>query len=144
MGLFLSCEQGPLRSHTGLFVAFLAAVQQQLAIGLGPQHKQKQKQRRRGQQQLGDDGASSSDDDEGGAEGGDPGGPCPLGLPLVEELLPDSFLRRQFGGFFEMLHDAGAQVPPALAKQVGSGSSWACLSYTEAFSSVRSVVLVPT
>ncbi len=118
MGLFLSCERGPLESHTGLFVAFLAAVQQQLGLGLGrkaakggggsrpPKHTCSS---------CSDPGNSSDGEDEGDA------GACPLGLPLVDELLPDSFLRRQFGGFFGMLHEAGGKVPPSLAHQVSNG-----------------------
>ena len=117
-GLFLSCERGPLQSRTGLFVAFLATVQQQLAIGLGQRQAEGDVRRRQGRPGPGGDDTGSSDDDDEEANGGDEGGPCPLGLPLVEELLPDSFLRRQFGGFFEMLHDAGPQVPLVLAKQV--------------------------
>jgi len=120
IGLFLSCERGPLQTHTGLFVAFLAAAQQQLSIGLG-QQRQKQQQhsaggggrsKRRGI--IGEEG-----DGESSNEGDDEelGGACPLGVPFVEELLPDSFLRKQFGGFFEMLQDAGGQVPPVLGQQ---------------------------
>ncbi|KAI8464490.1 MAG: AAR2-domain-containing protein [Monoraphidium minutum] len=115
MGLFLGCERGPLASHTGLFVAFLGAAAAQLAAGLGSGERrqaQQQWQRRRGD---GEEGSGSGSDDEDGGDGG--GGPTPLGLPLVEELLPDSFLRRQFGAFFGMLEDSGGDVPPPLAQK---------------------------
>lgn len=121
MGLFLGCERGPLQSATGLWVAFLAAVRAQLAAGLpskegcgggsgGDQPRARGGRRRHGS--AGEEGGSGSSSDEDGGGGG-----CPLGLPLVEALLPDSFLRAQFGSFLEMLHDAGAAVPPQLASQ---------------------------
>jgi hypothetical protein len=118
VGLFLDCQRGPLLSHTGLFVAFLATVQQQLSAGLGLQQKpQRRQQRRRGG--IGEGEGSSSDDteDEGDRGASSEGGGA-LGLPLVEELLPDSFLRRQFGAFLEALHEEGTGSPPALTQQV--------------------------
>jgi len=48
-----------------------------------------------------------------GARGGPPG---PLGLPLAEELLADSFLRRLFGRFFEAAAEAGAAAAPIQAR----------------------------
>ncbi len=41
----------------------------------------------------------------------------PLGEPLVDELLQDSFLRRIATQFFQMLHEERAQVKPELAEQ---------------------------
>ena len=34
-------------------------------------------------------------------------GEAPFGLPMIEELLPDSFLRKAFGRFFQMLQVRG-------------------------------------
>jgi hypothetical protein len=48
-----------------------------------------------------------------GARGGAPG---PLGLPVAEELLTDSFLRRLFGRFFEAAAEAGARAAPIQAR----------------------------
>ena len=47
------------------------------------------------------------------ARGGAPG---PLGLPVAEELLTDSFLRRLFGRFFEAAAEAGARAAPIQAR----------------------------
>lgn len=44
--------------------------------------------------------------------------PQPLGEPLVDELLQDSFLRRLSTQFFQMLHEERTQVIPSLAEQV--------------------------
>jgi hypothetical protein len=99
-----------------MYVAFLGVVRQQLALGLG-QLGGGPKGRGGGGNGNDDSSGSGSDDDEEGGAAGD--GACPLGLPFVEELLPDSFLRRQFGSFFEMLHDAGGATPPQLVQQVG-------------------------
>lgn len=41
----------------------------------------------------------------------------PLGEPLVDELLQDSFLRRITTQFFAMLHEERGQVQPELAEQ---------------------------
>lgn len=114
LGLMLSCEQGALHTQTRLFVAFLAVVRQQLAFGLRQTRQQLAGDNPAGSRTGSDDGDDA--EDEGGVEGVF-GGSCPLGIPLVEELLPDSFLRRQFGAFFEVLHDAGGQVPAPLMQQ---------------------------
>jgi hypothetical protein len=117
VGLFLGCERGPLATHTGLFAAFLAAVRHQLDVGLGPGAPGDARS----------DGDASDDEGGGGGGGGEGGGgfgPCPLGLPLVEELLPDSFLRRQFGAFLEVLHDAGPRAPAPLAQQARGAAHW--------------------
>ena len=41
----------------------------------------------------------------------------PLGAPMVDELLQDSFLKRISGQFFQMLHEERAHVAPELAQQ---------------------------
>ena len=40
--------------------------------------------------------------------------PSPLGLPMTQELLADSFLKRLFARFYDMLHAAGGRVKPQL------------------------------
>ena len=112
--LLLECERGPLRSHTGMFVAFLITLQQQLVQGLGQQPRQAH--RHAAQSDSSEFGAADSEQD-GRQQGGE--GACSLGQPLVEELLVDSFLRRQLRAFLSLLHESVAEVPPALAKQVG-------------------------
>lgn len=124
----LGCERGPLRSHSGMFTAFLATVQQQLDMGLGQQRQQQRRRRGGGagtdQADRGGGSSSGGDGSDSGSEGnGGAGGACPLGTPLVEELLPDSFLRRAFRAFFALLHESGAEVPPAVAKQVCTASA---------------------
>ncbi|KAI3424879.1 hypothetical protein D9Q98_008263 [Chlorella vulgaris] len=49
--------------------------------------------------------------------------PQPLGEPLVDELLQDSFLRRLSTQFFQMLHEERTQVIPSLAEQARAVSS---------------------
>jgi hypothetical protein len=39
---------------------------------------------------------------------------------MVEELLPDSFLRRMFGSFFDMLRENGEHVGGALFNEANS------------------------
>ena len=56
--------------------------------------------------------AESSPDQSGGE-----GDAAPLGVPMVDELLADSFLRRLFGHFYETL--ATASDGPHQALQVG-------------------------
>lgn len=122
LGLFFSCERAPLQAHTGLYVALLRTLRQQLAIGLGNQSAGAAGASG-SRRDVSGSGSASSDDDEGaGGTGADEdGGACPLGLPLVEELLPDSFLRRRFSVFFELLQEArDGSVPPALAHEVES------------------------
>ncbi|PRW45575.1 AAR2-like protein [Chlorella sorokiniana] len=46
----------------------------------------------------------------------------PLGAPIVDELLQDSFLRRLTTQFFQMLHEERAQVSPGLAEQAAAVS----------------------
>lgn len=111
--LLLGCVTGPLESHTSFFVAFLATVTAQLQLGFG----------------HGSSGGSSGSRQAaaaaatGGGAGGDVGAAL-FGAGLVEELLPDSFLKQAFRGFFEMLDESGAAVPAELLAQVGG---WAVL-----------------
>jgi len=42
------------------------------------------------------------------------GAPAPLGVPMVDELLADSFLRRRFCHFYETLATASGRLSPAL------------------------------
>jgi hypothetical protein len=109
--LLLGCVSGPLESHTSLFVAFLATLTAQLQLGFG----------------LGSTGSNDSHQpaaaaESGGGEGADVGAAL-LGGGLVEELLPDSFLKQAFRGFFEMLSESGADVPAELLTQVGPAVS---------------------
>ena len=46
--------------------------------------------------------------------GPDAAAATPFGMPMVEELLVDSFLQQIFGQFFQTLHEEGAQVQPKL------------------------------
>jgi hypothetical protein len=106
--LLLGCTSGPLERHTQLFTAFLQAVTAQLQLGLGLQQHGK----------LGTASAASSD----GQQHGDSSG---IGLAavggLVDELLPDSFLKAAFRGFFEVLQEAGGAAPAALLAEVRLG-----------------------
>ena len=46
---------------------------------------------------------------------------APFGIPIIEELLADSFLQQLFAQFFSMLHEEAARVSPKLlaaSKQV--------------------------
>ena len=85
--LMLGCEEAALHSHPAAFTELLRVVRLQL------------------QATLGDGGPPMG----GGGRKEPPGeadvepGQAPFGIPLVEELLPDSFLRKMFGSFFQML-----------------------------------------
>ena len=46
--------------------------------------------------------------------GPDAAQPSPLGLPMTDELLADSFLKRLFARFYDSLHTAGGRVPSNL------------------------------
>ena len=79
--LMLGCENAALHSHQAAFVELMRVLRMQLQAALGTDSK----------------GLSKG-------EGGDlPKGEAPFGLPMIEELLPDSFLRKMFGSFFHML-----------------------------------------
>ncbi|CAL8470508.1 g10050 [Coccomyxa elongata] len=82
--LALACEEAPLQTRPRFYADLLAAVHAQLDHCL--------------------------------AAGRGPGAsqPSPLGLPMTEELLADSFLKRLFARFYDMLHTAGGSVNPQL------------------------------
>ena len=80
-----------LHSHQQVFVNVLRVLRCQLSASLGG-------------------GSSCSSEAAGGLatrqqqQGeGEGGGASPFGLPLVEELLPDSFLKVQCGSFLQLL-----------------------------------------
>lgn len=80
-------SSSPLHS-TGL-LQLLSILRAQLEVSLGPD---------------GREGGSQSSGTEGeGLGGGAGGGAHPFGVSMVEELLPDSFLRHALGAFFLML-----------------------------------------
>ncbi len=93
--LWLSCEDAPLASHAAEYVLLLRAVRAQLQQGLG--------------------GALGG----GGGSAAAAAGLSPMGVPLVEELLPDSFLRHSFGLLLELLQECQAQVSRELWAEVG-------------------------
>lgn len=103
MVLFLGCIAGPLQKYPQLFVAFLSAVTAQLQFGVGNGSSHKTTAEDRSQPSA----FSSSDGDV-----------ALLGGGLVDELLPDSFLKGAFRGFFEVLQESGDQASPALSAQV--------------------------
>ncbi len=87
--LMLGCEDAPLRTHQPAFTELLRVVRCQLHATLGSRPAPRA-----------GEGAGG-----GGAAAGEakPEAAAPFGLPMVEELLPDSFLRKMFGSFFHML-----------------------------------------
>eukprot|EP00882_Tetradesmus_deserticola_P025722 GHRQ01028280.1.p1 GENE.GHRQ01028280.1~~GHRQ01028280.1.p1 ORF type:complete len:175 (+),score=81.63 GHRQ01028280.1:576-1100(+) len=109
--LLLGCTSGPLLSHTQLFTAFLQAVTAQLQLGLGLQQQP---------QSPATSGATGGVDAGGTGTGGRQcaGSAAGFGLAaaggLVDELLPDSFLKAAFRAFFEVLQDAGGAAPASL------------------------------
>ncbi|EIE22542.1 AAR2-domain-containing protein [Coccomyxa subellipsoidea C-169] len=82
--LALACEEAPLQTCPGFYSKLLAAVRAQLQHCLAS------------------------------GRGPDAAQPSPLGLPMTDELLADSFLKRLFARFYDMLHSAGGRVPPQL------------------------------
>lgn len=119
--LLLGCVTGPLERHTSLFVAFLAAVTAQLRFGLSiPSGSGGSGSN--GSRPPGPPGSNAAGPEAGpGSEESGPGidaGVALLGAGLVEELLPDSFLRQAFRGFFEMVQESAAEVPAPLLAQV--------------------------
>jgi hypothetical protein len=104
--LLLGCVSGPLESHTSLFAAFLVTLTAQLQLGFGMGG---------GSSQQPGSAAAAGD----AAAGGPDVGAALLGAGLLEELLPDSFLKQAFRGFFEMLQESGAEAPAELLTQVG-------------------------
>ena len=92
LALALGCEDAPLGARGPFYRRLLAALTAQLALCLGPE--------------------------PGSGLGSGPGCgvPGPLGLPLAEELLADSFLRRLFWRFFEAMREGGARAAPIQAR----------------------------
>jgi hypothetical protein len=113
--LLLGCVSAPLESHTSLFVAILATLTAQLQLGFGLGSSS-------GSNDSRQPAAAAAAAESGGGEGSDVGAAL-LGGGLVEELLPDSFLKQAFRGFFEMLQESGADVPAELLTQVGPSVS---------------------
>jgi hypothetical protein len=112
--LLLGCVEGPLHSHTSLFLAALATLTNQLQLGFG-------------HTAAGSNGSSGGSSEPAAAAGGGEGvGAALLGGGLVEELLPDSFLKQAFRCFFEMLEEAGSEAPAQLLAQVGLKDTAVC------------------
>ena len=86
LALALGCEAAPLGPRAPFYRRLLAALMAQLALCLGSE--------------------------PGSGSGSGCGVPGPLGLPLAEELLADSFLRRLFWRFFEAVREGGARAAP--------------------------------
>ncbi|KAG1676959.1 hypothetical protein FOA52_014835 [Chlamydomonas sp. UWO 241] len=109
----LSCQHAVLHSHQAVFAALMRALRSQLDASLGPDPKDTG-----GAGRGGGGGAGAA-----GAGGG--GGPqeAPFGVPMVEELLPDSFLRRCFGSFFQMLQENSSEVSGELATEVAGAKA---------------------
>jgi hypothetical protein len=82
-------------------VLLLRAVRAQLQQGLG-----------------GTRGGGGGSEGDGAAAGA--AALSPMGVPLVEELLPDSFLRHSFGLLLELLQECQAQVSRELWAEVGA------------------------
>ena len=110
LALALGCEAAPLGPRARLYRRLLHALASQLALCLGPEPG------------------------SGLGSGSGPGSraPGPLGLPLAEELLADSFLRRLFMRFFEAMREGGARAAPIqvrarhwVSRAPGSGLLWA-------------------
>lgn len=110
--LLLGCIAGPLETHTELFTAFLTAVTAQLQLGLAISGSSSSR-----------DVASSGAEAVAAGEAGSSSSAAGYSLlgvgGLVDELLPDSFLRAAFRGFFEVLQESNEQAPAALLAQVG-------------------------
>ena len=83
--LMLGCEDAALRSHQLAFTELLRVVRIQLQTTLGAR------------------AAGGGGRPEGGGSGEEAPQETPFGLPMIEELLPDSFLRKIFGSFFQMM-----------------------------------------
>lgn len=88
--LMLGCESAALHSHQAAFVELMRVLRMQLQAALG---------------------SDSKGLPNGEAAGDHPKGEAPFGLPMIEELLPDSFLRKMFGSFFHMLQ-VGDHIEP--------------------------------
>lgn len=82
--LLLGCQDGPLQAHIHFFIRFLQCLHSQL------------------QHSLVQEPVSQSDSE--------PALGAPFGIPVIEELLADSFLQQLFAQFFGMLHEEAAAV----------------------------------
>ncbi|DBA72231.1 TPA: hypothetical protein ACH3X2_010623 [Trebouxia sp. C0005] len=93
--LLLGCQDGPLQTHIHFFIRFLQCLHNQL------------------QHSLVQEPISPRDSE--------PSPDAPFGIPIIEELLADSFLQQLFAQFFNMLHEEAATVNAKLlaaSKQV--------------------------
>ena len=88
LALALGCEAAPLGPRAPFYRRLLSALASQLALCLGPEPG------------------------IGSGSGPGCGVPGPLGLPLAEELLADSFLRRLFSRFLEAVREGGPRAAP--------------------------------
>jgi hypothetical protein len=126
--LLLGCTSGPLERHTQLFAAFLQAITAQLQLGLGLQCPTPTAASATGPGATGAaagvGGAGQTQQSESAAGFG-----LAAAGGLVDELLPDSFLKAAFRGFFEVLQEAGCAAPAALQTEVRR-SQEACTSST--------------
>lgn len=120
--LLLGCTSGPLERHPLLFTAFLQAITAQLQFGLGLQTPQQQTPSSSSSAAAGGLNAAgvaslSQQQQQDSTSAG-------FGLAaaggLVDELLPDSFLKAAFRGFFEVLQEAGAAAPAPLLAEVSA------------------------
>lgn len=89
--LLLSCERAAVRSRPDLFADFVQTLHAQLRHTLAPEAP------------------------GGGLSSGVQA--APLGTPMVEELLPDSFLHASFAAFFRALYDNDARLSPRMARE---------------------------
>ena len=102
--LLLGCEDAPLRTHQAAFAKALQVIRAQLSVTLGGSSRSSSGAAAatgagRGRGGMG--GVEAVEEEEEGQ------GEAPFGLPMIEELLPDSFLRKAFGRFFQMLQVRG-------------------------------------
>lgn len=103
--LLLGCEDAPLRTHQAAFAKALQVIRAQLSVTLGGSSRSASGAAAatgagRGRGGMGGGEAVEEEEEEGQGE-------APFGLPMIEELLPDSFLRKAFGRFFQILQVRG-------------------------------------
>lgn len=130
----LACDDAPLGPRAALFTAFMRVLRAQLAHSLAPVRRRRQLAGAghactsvcvRSRQACGQDLCASVPTPPPATPLGPPQGQPvsaqaqPLGAPMVEELLGDSFLKKLSSQFFQMLHEERAAVAPDLAEQVG-------------------------
>eukprot|EP00798_Chlamydomonas_sp_ICE-L_P014528 gene14528-20559_t len=105
ISLLMGCEEAAIRTHPKGFTHMLYALRIQLASTLGPSSSQGQQPGSTGQDGSGDGGGAPT------------GHAAPFGVPLVEELLPDSFLRKSFAEFFGMMQENSADLSADLQRE---------------------------